>query len=287
MNKKIPVTVIVTTKNEARNIAACLSALKRFDEVLVVDSASSDKTTEIATAHGATVIDFRWNGRYPKKRQWCLDNLPLKYDWVFFVDADEIVTKELADEIESLELSENSPVAGYFVRGLYVYEGHALRHGIANNKLCLLNRRRMMFPVVDDLDIPGMGEIEGHYQPVETPTAPATDSRQKTIGCLHEHILHHADIDGAGWTARHERYAHWESLMNARGAWPEDPVAHRRVMKRFFKAFPAWQAVLAFTHSFVLKRGFLDGRHGFILARSRWRYYRMIAHAAAQNSRHE
>ena len=98
----IPVSVIITTKNEEANIARCLAALDRFAEVWVVDSESSDKTCEIAKAHGAKVKTYRWDGRYPKKRQWCLENLALAHDWVFFVDADEVVTPELVDEIAAL-----------------------------------------------------------------------------------------------------------------------------------------------------------------------------------------
>jgi glycosyltransferase involved in cell wall biosynthesis len=159
--RKIPASVIVATRNEERRIVRCLEALQAFDEIIVADSRSTDRTQELAAQNGASVIDFAWNGRYPKKRQWCLDHLPLRHDWVFFVDADEIVTKELTEEIRAL----NFQAPGYFVRGAYIFEGKPLRHGLQNNKLALLDRRRMEFPVVDDLDMPGMGEIEGHYQP--------------------------------------------------------------------------------------------------------------------------
>ena len=86
---RIPVSVIVMTKNEEANIRACLAPMARFAEIFVVDSNSVDGTAAIATEMGARVVRFTWNGRYPKKKQWCLENLPFGYDWVLYVDADE------------------------------------------------------------------------------------------------------------------------------------------------------------------------------------------------------
>lgn len=163
MHDKIPVAAIVTTLNEEKNIARCLASLGRFDEVIVLDSQSTDKTLDVARSFGVTCISFAWNGQYPKKRQWALENLPLKHERVFFIDADEEATLKLCDEIAALDWAAD----GYFVRGRYVVNGKVLRFGLQNKKLCLFDRTKMEFPVVDDLDITGMGEIEGHYQPVQ------------------------------------------------------------------------------------------------------------------------
>ena len=65
--QKIPVSVVVMTKNEERNIAKCLKALAEFDEVFVIDSRSTDATCALAASLGAKVVDFQWNGKYPKK----------------------------------------------------------------------------------------------------------------------------------------------------------------------------------------------------------------------------
>lgn len=273
MTSAIPVTIIITTKNEERTIASCLKALSHFEDVIVVDSDSTDRTCAIALEMGAKVVPYHWDGRYPKKRQWCLNTLNLKHDWVFFVDADEHVTLALIEEIRSLRLSSGTPVSGYFVRGLYVINGTTLRHGLSNNKLCLINRHKMKFPVINDLHIPGMGEIEGHYQPVLTGGPP-----HHSIKHLRGHILHYAMESQMQWTARHERYAQWEAHMSHENAWPADPRLTRRIMKKIFKSLPL-QAEIAFLHSYVLKRGFLDGRLGYKLARSRHRYYRMIRRA--------
>jgi glycosyltransferase involved in cell wall biosynthesis len=271
---KIPVTVIVATRNEEARIARCLAALKDFEEVIVADSVSTDRTKEIAAAVGARVEVFIWNGAYPKKRQWCLDHLNLKHDWVFFVDADEVVTPQLLREIKKLDFA----ASGYFVKGAYVMDGRVLQHGLKNNKLALLHRGRMEFPVVDDLGLPGMGEIEGHYQPVLKGPG--------WVGQLKAFLLHEACDDRSAWTTRHERYAAWERGMNQRQAWPGDPKRGRSMAKKIFRKLPG-RGVIAFTHCYIVKLGFLDGSRGFRFAKSRYDYYRMIgssSKAAAQDA---
>lgn len=270
----IPVSVIVVTRNAAGSIERCLAALHAFGEIIVVDSYSSDGTAACAEKAGARVVSFSWNGRYPKKRQWCLDTFDLRYDWVFFVDADEILPPALTAEITGL-FAAGPQADGYIVTGRYVLDGQTLRHGLNNAKLCLFDRRAFAFPMVDDLDCPGMGEIEGHYQPVRRPGYAAA-----RIGRLREPLLHAAY--GTDWEARHRRYAAWESAMNRKNAWPADPVPARQILKRIFRTLPC-RGLAAFAHSYVWKAGFLDGRAGWVLACSRRRYYRMIAQAQSED----
>jgi len=268
LRSKIPVSVIVVTKNEVVRIQACLQHLHDFDDVWVVDSGSDDGTTEIAVSCGARVIDYAWDGRYPKKRQWCLAHLELAHDWVFFVDADEVVAGDVLAEIAALFEAGEPDGVGFFVRSHYIWQGKMLRFGLKNTKLVLFDRRRVEFPVVDDLDLPGMGEIEGHYQPV------LKDGAEGEIGVLRSFMLHDAGSDVAVWEARHLRYAAWEAGMIKRGAYPKDHGL-RQALKVFFRQMPL-RGVAAFLHSYVWKFGFLDGLAGFDFARSRMRYYGMV-----------
>jgi len=265
MNGAIPVSVLIMTRNEESRLARCLAPLRAFDEIVVVDSGSTDGTAALAAAAGARVVNFRWNGRYPKKRQWCLDNLSLRNDRVLFVDADEVLTEKLVGEIRNLSFA----APGYFIRGLYVVDGKIMKRGLANNKIALFHRGMMEFPAVDDLDLPGMGEIEGHYQPVLK-----DGYKGRKIGRLNEPLLHYA-YEGGGWQERHERYAAWERGMNARNAWPADPVPARQALKRLFRSLPG-RGMAAFLHSYALKGGFFEGKQGFRLARDRYRYYSMV-----------
>src|SRR3981081_4512383 len=98
-SRKLPVIVIVAARNEARNLPSCLAALRDVGEVYVIDSQSSDATPEIARQFGAKVVQFHYRGGWPKKRQWAIETLPLAYDWILLLDADEAVTPELSEEI--------------------------------------------------------------------------------------------------------------------------------------------------------------------------------------------
>jgi len=266
MPAKIPVSVVVATKNEESRIADCLAALTAFDEVWVVDSASTDRTQELAGLQGAKTVNFIWNGQYPKKRQWCLDHLPLAHDWVFFVDADESVPPALVEEIAAWDDTK----AGYFIKSRYVFEGRVLRHGLCNKKLALFDRRKMGFPVLDDLALEGMGEIEGHYQPILR-----DGFLGEAIGILRNTMIHDAYEDGPAWTARHMRYARWEFGMNKNQLWPRDPDPVRQGLKACFRALP-FRGMMAFLHSYLIKGGFRDGGAGYRFAKTRAQYYRMI-----------
>src|SRR5437660_1726922 len=115
-------------------------------------SGSTDRTCAIAAGMGGTVVPFRWNGKYPKKKQWCLENLPFAHDWVLYVDADEEVRPPVSAEIQTL-VAAGPRHAGYFVGYDYVFLGGVLSHGHRVYKLVLLDRRRARFAEYDDLDL--------------------------------------------------------------------------------------------------------------------------------------
>ncbi len=266
---KIPVTVVITAKNEEARIGRCLDALHGFDQVIVVDSNSTDKTRKIAQEWGAEVVEYTWNGQYPKKRGWCLQQLHFRHLWVFWVDADEYVTPALVRELR--KLFQTPPAcAGYFVRGQYLWADRALRHGMQNNKLCLFHREKLEFPIIDDLDISGMGEIEGHYQPVLKAQA-CNDA----IGRLKSAVLHDAYHNMEHWHARHEHYAYWEAEMTRKKRWPTDPIKWREAAKTQLRAAYLRPEIM-FVWSYVMKRGFLDGRAGLAFAKSRYLYAKMV-----------
>lgn len=265
----IPISVLITTKNEEDNIARCLSALKGFAQIIVIDSHSDDCTCDISRTFGVETILYQWSGRYPKKRQWCLDTLDIRHDWVFWVDADEVVTEACVHEIRALFQVQRSE-AGFFVKGQYVWNGRVLRYGLRNNKLALINRKKIDFPIVNDLDIDGMGEIEGHYQPVRK-----AGFEGRAIGQITAPLLHYAYEDEAGWRARHKRYAHWEAEMTKRDLWPDDPVLWRQRVKRHLRT-SVLRPYVVFFYSYIMRMGVLDGLAGYRFALSRKRYCDLI-----------
>lgn len=261
------ISVIVVTKNEEGRIADCLKTIRPyFSDIWIVDSNSTDRTVEIARGYGARIVNFSWNGTYPKKYGWCLECLNDLQDWVLFIDADEWMNEGLAKEIEALELK----AAGYFIKGLYKSGSKVFRFGMHNNKLCLINRGKIKFPVVKDIPIEGMEEIEGHYQPVLR----AGYKREK-IGQLKNALVHNVDIQSPEWLDKHKLYARWEAQMDVRKLWPQENKLSRRFLKFIFKCLP-FRPHIAFLHSCILKLGFLDGWAGMDLAMSRYRYYAMV-----------
>lgn len=265
---RVPVSVIVMTKNEERNIEKCLRALSDFDEVFVVDSHSTDRTVEMATALGARVVQFEWNRRYPKKKQWCLDNLPFSHDVVLYVDADEVMSPALAREINDCLPRFAQGAGGAFVGFDYVFCGKLLRHGHRVYKLVLLPRARSRFLDYNDLDVANMWEVEGHYQPQVT--GPVFLLKHRMAHHDHDGLFHYFD--------KHNKYSDWEASLRVKGLLNDPREANiglRSAMKRIFAAMP-FKAAAAFVHCYFLRLGFLDGKAGLDYAVARSMYYWQI-----------
>lgn len=263
---KIPVSVLVQTKNEAVGIAACIAGLSDFAEVIVVDSNSTDATVEIARDAGAEVVTFTWDGKYPKKKQWQLDNLRTSFDWVFFIDADETPRPELIAELRDLfSGTATDDLAALDVDLDYVFARRVLQHGHRVTKRCIVHRSRVRFPEMNDLDAPGMGELEGHYQPELSGKVRRARGR----------ILHN-DLDPVDtWFTRHNKYSSWEAHLKTNAATRSE-IAHRRTLKgRVFDAVP-FKPFLFFVYAYVVRAGFLDGRPGFDYAFALSSYYWQI-----------
>lgn len=267
----IPVSVIVMTKNEADILPHSLPSLvKNFDQVFVVDSHSTDGTQTIARDLGATVVDFTWDGQYPKKKEWCIDHLPLRHDWVFLCDADEMITEDFIDECRALDFT----MDGYFVSSTMIWNGRPLKFGAKNNKLCMFQKNAFTHPVVDDLNNVGGWEVEGHYQPI--PTIP-----NPKIGHIKSPIRHSDTSEQ--WTARHEKYIAWEVGMIRRNAFPRDPIQWRETIKRLTRT-SRLRPFIHFIYGFIFKMGFLDGRAGMDYAVKRFWYNHRIARAIRQSN---
>src|SRR5262249_53010059 len=139
---------IVPVRNEAENLPRCLEKLNDFEEVVVIDSASTDNSAQIARDFGATVLDFRWNGQFPKKRNWCLRNHRFRTEWVLFLDADEVVTPKFIDELR--RVTADSGYNGYWVTYHNYFMGRLLRHGDKFRKLPLVRLGRGEFEQIDE-----------------------------------------------------------------------------------------------------------------------------------------
>ena len=257
---KLPVSVIVPVRNEAKNLPRCLQALRDVGEVYVIDSQSSDDTVEIARSHGAQVVQFHYQGGWPKKRQWAMNTLTIAYDWILLLDADEVVTPELAEEIR--RAIRNPAVDGYSILLRTWFLGRVLRHGdVGLWKLSLFRRGKGRYECrLKDQDA-SMADMEVHeHVVVEGATAR-----------LQNPLIHHNVESLSRYIQKHDEYSNWEShVLLQRGDDKELPPSlagtqaqRRRWLKRKLFAVPG-SPVLLFLYRYILRLGFLDGAAGLI-----------------------
>jgi glycosyltransferase involved in cell wall biosynthesis/SAM-dependent methyltransferase len=260
--ERAPVSVLIPTRNEESNLAKCLASVAWADEVVVVDSASGDRTIEIARAHGATVVPFVRAGSGPRKRNWALENHRWKNEWVLLLDADEEVSPDLGREIARV-VREDTDHDGFLIRFHYFFLGRKLRHGDPLWKLCLVRHARARFETMDVPEVTSY-DVEVH----EWVRVSGAMGRMRAV-ILHrdfEDLHHHFD--------RHNTYSDWEALLRTRYRRRDvsgevrprlagSQVERRRFFKRWFLAMPG-RPWLYFFYSYILRGGFLDGRAGFI-----------------------
>jgi len=225
-------SAVIITYNEADRIEDCIRSLSFCDEVLVVDSHSTDRTRELATALGARVIERDWPG-YRSQKEFALREAA--GDFVLCLDADERVTPDLRREIEQLREAGFPQHAGWNMPTLLHYFGRFLRHGLAypDRRLRLVDRRRGKW---------GGEEIHEHLD--------VTGS----IGQLQGALEHYAYRSLSHQIAKLERYA---DLM-ARAKYARGQRSG--LVKMIFRSF--WR----FFSGFVLRLGFLDGWRGLVLS---------------------
>jgi len=248
----LPVTVVVPVRNEERNLPECLSRLGGFAAVVVVDSRSSDRTEEIARATGAAVLQFDWNGGFPKKRNWVLLTHSFKTPWVLFLDADEYVTPTFVAELR--RVLPDTVHAGYWVQFANHFLGHELRFGQPMRKLALFRVGSGLYERIDEARWTSL-DMEVHEHPV----------LEGSVGELAAHIEHN-DYKGLhAYIARHNDYSSWEASRFRRLA--DSPEAWERFtpdQRRKYKSLDCWWLAPAyFFHSYFWKQGFRDGFAGF------------------------
>ena len=253
-------TVIVPVRNEGHNLRRCLESLKTIGEVYVVDSQSTDDTAPIAQSYGAKVVQFHYAGGWPKKRQWAMDTLPLAYDWILLLDADEVLTPELCEEIRNA--IQDPQVDGYYIALEMYFLGRRLRHSGARFwKLTLFRKGRARYECrLEDQDT-SMADMEVHEH-----VAVAGAARK-----LHHRLIHHNVESLSRYIQKHNEYSNWVARVWI-GGRREDEIQpslwgtqaqRRRWLRRRFLMVPGSPA-LFFLYKYFFRLGFLDGVPGLI-----------------------
>jgi glycosyltransferase involved in cell wall biosynthesis len=261
-----PISVIIPVKNEERNIEACLKSVAFADEVWVVDSHSTDRTTEISESLGAKVVQFDYTGSFPRKKNWALENLPFKHEWALIVDADERVTAELEAEIREI-LNAPQKADGYYVNRKLIFLGRWIKHcgWYPSWNLRFFRHHLGRYEKLEAEDVENAGDVEVHEHVV----------LQGRAEYLKNDLLHEDFKSVFHFIERHNRYSSWDARVYYNFAHGIDgssnigaslfgsPLERKRFIKRLWARLP-FRPVLRFLWMYLFKLGFLDGRPGLI-----------------------
>ena len=262
MNTRIPVSVIVPIKNEAANLARCLDCVKWADEIFVVDSQSTDGSIAIAQQRGAQVVQFEFNGTWPKKKNWALEHLSLRNEWIFILDADEVLPPPAEAEFAKA-VTDAGDIAGYWINRRFMFMGRWLRYAYYPNWNLRLFRHAL-----------------GRYEKL---TDAPTNSGDNEV---HEHVLvsgrtgklnveidHYAFPSIDVFVEKHNRYSNWEARVAADARLNSSSekigsqvVNRRRKLKTLSQRLP-FRPLLRFLYVYIWQKGFLDGVEGYYFAR--------------------
>jgi len=248
------ISVVILTLNEEHNIGDCIRALSFSDDIVIVDSFSTDRTVEIARSFpNVRVFQRQFDTEY-KQRNYALHDVEYKHDWLYICDADERVPEDLARELSATASSADSQHVAYRLHYKNIYLGRWIKHASSYPVwiIRLVQPRRV------------------RYEVRETNVHPIVDG---TVGELKAHFYHYSFNAGlARWFAKHNYYSTREAIEGVRirakgrpplrSLWSSDPMIRRRAMKNS-SYFLIGRGFFRFLHQYVVKLGFLDGAAGF------------------------
>lgn len=259
---KVPVSVLVPIKNEATNLRRCLDSIEWADEIFVVDSQSTDGSLVVAQEYGAQVVQFHFNGTWPKKKNWALENLRFRNEWIFILDADEVLPPAAEEEF-ARAIANAGETVGYWINRHFMFMGRWLRHSYYPNWNLRLFRHSL-----------------GRYEKLTDANTHSGDNE------VHEHVIvrgptgrlccemdHYAFPSVEVFVEKHNRYSNWEARVSAdrrlsgsAAQLHSGPVERRRKLKLLSQHLPC-RPLLRFLYIYIWQKGFLDGREGFYFAR--------------------
>jgi len=231
MNEKAPLSIAIITKNEAESLPACLASVQFADQVVVVDSGSTDDTVKIASDSGCDIFIEKWRGFGPQK-QFAIDQC--KHRWVLVLDADEQIPPETAMAISDIVSKEPEGVAGYSFPRRNWFQGRWIKHLWGRDRVVRLFRKdlgRMSTAAVHE-SVEVTGRVEGLGVPIE----------------------HYTESDLGRILIKIDHY----STLGAREAF--DKGTKSSVCSAFFRG------ALTFLQDYLLRLGILDGSQGLTLS---------------------
>lgn len=266
------VSALVLTLNEEINIAQCLDSLAWCEDIVVLDSLSTDKTRVLADRHNVRVFTRPFDN-WSAHQNWAVRNLEFRHPWVLYLDADERCPVALRDEV-LMRATPGAPEAAFGIRRQDFFMGRWLKHA-------------QLYPTwLTRLFRPQHIRYERLVNPIAVVDGPT--------GLLQEHIIHYPFSHGiAHWIARHNKYSDMEAIEAAKlqdahtplaALWSPEPNIRRRAQKEVFFKLPA-RPLVKFLYYYAWRRGFLDGSAGLTYALLQSFYEYMIVCKTAEIER--
>ena len=262
----LDLTIAIPVKNEETNLPGCLASIGHdlAKSIVIIDSGSTDNTKKIAEEFGADVVDFIWDGKFPKKRNWFLRNHTPQTKWVLFLDADEYLTPDFIAELQqSLDKDDK---AGYWLNYTIYFLGKRLRGGYPLHKLALFKVGAGEYERIDEERWSKL-DMEVHEHPV----------LEGEIGRIHSKIDHRDYRGVSHYVIKHNEYATWEAerFLKAYNEGNFHNLTWKQKIKyRLMKSI--FIGPVYFLGSFFVLGGFKDGARGFAFAILKMAYFTQI-----------
>lgn len=249
--------MLILTLNEELNIARCIESVAWSDDIVVLDSFSTDATHEVARKCGARVFERKFDN-FALQRNFALDNIGFKHQWILHLDADEVVTDELRNELAAV--IKDSQYRAFKISSKLMFQGKWLRYS------GMYPSYQVRLGHIDALRFKQVGH--GQRENLEI----------VDVGTLHNAYLHFSFSKGlTDWIERHNRYSTDEAQQGLEAASKEPPgwlklfttrekTDRRRALKAKVVYLP-FRPLLRFFYMYVLRLGFLDGQAGLIYCR--------------------
>jgi glycosyltransferase involved in cell wall biosynthesis len=263
----LDLTIAIPVRNEELNLPGCLAAIgKDFaKKIVIIDSGSTDSTKTIAKNFGADVIDFNWDGKFPKKRNWFLRNHQPGTKWIFFLDADEYITEDFKKELN--ETIDKEDKAGYWLNYSIYFLGKEMKGGYPLHKLALFKIGAGEYERIDE-DKWSKLDMEVHEHPILNGETGKIKSK-----------IDHKDFRGVShYVIKHNEYAAWEAerfLKTYKIAGNYATLTWKQKVK--YKLLRSvFIGPIYFFGSFFLLGGFRDGARGLAFAILKMSYFTQV-----------
>ena len=245
------IAAIILTLNEADDLPKCLDSLDWTDQNFVLDSGSTDDTCEIASSMGAIVYKNKFKG-FGQQRCWAIDNIPVKSDWILFIDADEVCTPKFASAVLDAIRNSKDDTAGFYCCWKLMLYGKWLKFSDSFP--------RWQFRILK----------KGKARYRDAGHAMKESDVQGKLEYIKEPYLHYAFSKGwTFWFNRHNKYSILEAEERLQTNFkPQDMLSkdqsiRKEAIKQYMSKIPGWP-ILRFIHSFFLKGGILEGIPGLL-----------------------